>query len=88
MSHNVLRSANISRSRDVLVEVPALVEEAAHARHRRNIPQPDLGQWEYRVFEKAIIVLIIVGFYRCLSCVFFWGILSDKNKFWTDNWSV
>ena len=47
-----------------------------------------LGQWEYRGFEKAIIVLIIVGFYRCLSCVFFWGILSDKNKFWADNWSV
>ena len=47
-----------------------------------------LGQWEYRVFEKAVIVLVIVGFYRCLSYFFFWGILSHKNKFWTGSWSI
>ena len=42
---------------------------------------PGLGQWEYRVFEKAIVVLVIVGFYGCLSCVFSGAFSVTKTNF-------
>ena len=44
--------------------------------------QPATGrQWEYRVFEKAIVVLIIVGFYRCLRVCFSGPFAVTKTNF-------
>ena len=45
----------------------------------------EIGQWEYRVFEKPIIVLIIVDFtsvYRVLSIVYYLSCIIYRVLSW------